>query len=152
MEVVDAPTERYDDIGGLDQQVLEIQESVELPLKKPELFKRIGIEPPKGVLLYGPPGTGKTLLAKTIAHEIDATFFSSSAPSPGAEQVGGRGRTEHPQAVRGGQEAEPQAIIFIDEIEALRSPRPADGQFVGHAAGGPPQDPAGTWGARRAQP
>ena len=75
MEVVDAPTERYDDIGGLDQQVLEIQESVELPLKKPELFKRIGIEPPKGVLLYGPPGTGKTLLAKAVAHETEAHFF-----------------------------------------------------------------------------
>ena len=75
MEVVDAPTERYDDIGGLDQQVLEIQESVELPLKKPELFKRIGIEPPKGVLLYGPPGTGKTLLAKAVAHETEAHFL-----------------------------------------------------------------------------
>jgi proteasome regulatory subunit len=75
MEVVEAPDESYDDIGGLDRQIVEIREAVELPLKKPELFDRIGIEPPKGVLLHGPPGTGKTLLAKAVAHETNAYFM-----------------------------------------------------------------------------
>jgi proteasome regulatory subunit len=63
MEIIERPTVRYSDIGGLDEQIREIREVVELPLKNPELFKKLGIEPPKGVLLYGPPGVGKTLLA-----------------------------------------------------------------------------------------
>jgi len=74
MEVVESPDECYADIGGLDLQINEIREAVELPLKKPELFDRIGIEPPKGVLLHGPPGTGKTLLARAVAHETNAQF------------------------------------------------------------------------------
>ena len=75
MELVDSPQENYADIGGLDDQINEIREAVELPLKRPELFTRIGIEPPKGVLLHGPPGTGKTLLAKAVAHETNAHFM-----------------------------------------------------------------------------
>ena len=75
MEVEEKPNVAYEQIGGLEDQVVEIKETVELPLKKPELFINIGIEPPKGVLLYGPPGTGKTLLAKAVAHETNATFI-----------------------------------------------------------------------------
>ena len=75
MELVDSPQETYADIGGLEVQINEIKEAVELPLKRPELFLRIGIDPPKGVLLHGPPGTGKTLLAKAVAHETNAHFM-----------------------------------------------------------------------------
>jgi len=76
MEVIDSiPDITYNDIGGLEDQIQECRETVELPLKKPELFKNIGIDPPRGVLLYGPPGTGKTLLAKAVAHETEATFI-----------------------------------------------------------------------------
>ncbi|MEM2538822.1 MAG: AAA family ATPase, partial [Candidatus Methanomethylicia archaeon] len=69
MEVIEKPNITYDDIGGLEEQKQEIKEVVELPLKHPELFERIGVTPPKGVLLYGPPGCGKTLLAKAVANE-----------------------------------------------------------------------------------
>lgn len=65
----------YSSIGGLNEQIRELRESIELPLMNPELFMRVGIKPPKGVLLYGPPGTGKTLLAKAIAANIDANFL-----------------------------------------------------------------------------
>ena len=75
MELVDAPTETYEDIGGLEKQIMEIREAVELPMTRPDLFEKIGINPPKGVLLYGPPGTGKTLLAKAVAHETHAIFL-----------------------------------------------------------------------------
>jgi len=81
-----APEERkiprvtYEDIGGLKDAIQKIREMVELPLRHPELFQRLGIEPPKGVLLYGPPGTGKTLLAKAVANESNAHFISISGP------------------------------------------------------------------------
>ena len=73
--IIEKPTITWDEIGGLDKQIMEIQEVVELPLKKPELFKKVGIKPPKGVLLYGPPGTGKTLLAKAVAQSTNSTFI-----------------------------------------------------------------------------
>ena len=69
----------YEDIGGLDRQIQRIREMIELPLKYPELFRRLGIEAPKGVLLYGPPGTGKTLIARAVANETDAEFFHVNA-------------------------------------------------------------------------
>ncbi|MEK7173075.1 MAG: AAA family ATPase, partial [Patescibacteria group bacterium] len=73
--IIEKPKTSWSDIGGLDLQVQEIQEVVELPLKKPELFKKIGITPPKGILLYGKPGTGKTLLAKAVAASTNSTFI-----------------------------------------------------------------------------
>merc|ERR1711959_479695 len=75
MKVDKAPTETFADIGGLETQIQEIKESVELPLTRPELYEEIGIRPPKGVILYGPPGTGKTLLAKAVANQTSATFL-----------------------------------------------------------------------------
>ncbi|MCD6488831.1 MAG: AAA family ATPase, partial [Desulfurococcales archaeon] len=76
MEVIERPNVTFNDIGGLKEQIRELKEVIELPLKHPELFKEIGIEPPKGILLYGPPGCGKTLLAKAVARESGATFIS----------------------------------------------------------------------------
>ena len=75
MKVDKAPLESYADIGGLEKQIQEIKEAVELPLTHPEIYEDIGINPPKGVILYGPPGTGKTLLAKAVANETSATFL-----------------------------------------------------------------------------
>ena len=75
MKLEKAPTETYADIGGLDQQITEIKESVELPLTHPEYYEEMGIRPPKGVILYGPPGTGKTLLAKAVANQTSGTFL-----------------------------------------------------------------------------
>lgn len=75
MKVEKAPTESYADIGGLEQQIMEIKEAVELPLTHPEYYEEMGIKAPKGVILYGPPGTGKTLLAKAVANQTSATFL-----------------------------------------------------------------------------
>lgn len=75
MKVEKAPLESYADIGGLEVQITEIKEAVELPLTHPEIYEDMGIKPPKGVILYGPPGTGKTLLAKAVANETSATFL-----------------------------------------------------------------------------
>src|SRR5690606_9965714 len=75
MKLEKAPQETYADVGGLEQQIQEIKEAVELPLTHPELYEEMGIKPPKGVILYGPPGTGKTLLAKAVANQTSATFL-----------------------------------------------------------------------------
>ena len=75
MKVDKAPLESYADIGGLEQQIQEIKEAVELPLTHPEIYEDMGIKPPKGVILYGPPVTGKTLLAKAVANQTSATFL-----------------------------------------------------------------------------
>ena len=79
MKLEKAPTETYADIGGLDQQITEIKESVELPLTHPEYYEEMGIRPPKGVILYGPPGTGKTLLAKAVANQTSGSLINSRA-------------------------------------------------------------------------
>ena len=121
MEVVEAPTERYDDIGGLERQIVEIQESVELPLKKPEVFKRIGIEPPKGVLLYGPPGTGKTLLAKAVAHETEAHFLRVVGSELVQKYIGEGARLVR-ELFELAKKKSP-SIIFIDEIDAIGASR-----------------------------
>jgi transitional endoplasmic reticulum ATPase len=115
------PEVTYEDIGGLDEEVRKIREMVELPLKHPEIFERLGIEPPKGVLLYGPPGTGKTLLAKAVANESDANFFSIAGPEIMSKFYG-----ESEKRIRDiFEEAEKNApsIIFIDEIDAIAPKR-----------------------------
>ncbi|MDO8870449.1 MAG: proteasome-activating nucleotidase [Methanobacteriaceae archaeon] len=121
MEVDEKPNVSYEQIGGLEDQVVEVKETVELPLKKPELFKKIGIEPPKGVLFYGPPGTGKTLLAKAVAHETNATFIKIVASEFVRKYIG-----EGARLVRGvfelAKEKSP-SIIFIDEIDAVAAKR-----------------------------
>ncbi|MCZ3366765.1 MULTISPECIES: proteasome-activating nucleotidase [Methanobacterium] len=121
MEVEEKPDVSYEQIGGLEEQVVEIKETVELPLKKPELFANIGIEPPKGVLLYGPPGTGKTLLAKAVANETNATFIKIVASEFVKKYIG-----EGARLVRGvfelAKEKAP-SIIFIDEIDAIAAKR-----------------------------
>ncbi len=111
----------YDDIGGLGNTVEQVREMIELPLKHPEIFHRLGIDPPKGVLLHGPPGTGKTLLARAVANEADANFFSIAGP-----EIMGRHYGESEQRLREMfQQAELQApsIIFIDEIDSIAPKR-----------------------------
>jgi len=111
----------YEDIGGLHEAIQKIREMVELPLKHPELFKRLGIEPPKGVLLYGPPGCGKTLLAKAVANETDAHFYAINGPEIMSKFYG-----ESEQRLREiFEEAKKNApsIIFIDEIDAIAPKR-----------------------------
>lgn len=125
MEVVEAPGVDYADIGGLDEKINEVVETVELPLTNPELFDSVGIEPPKGVLLYGPPGTGKTLLAKAVAHRAKATFIKMSGSELVHKFIG-----EGAQLVRDlFQMARDKAptIIFIDELDAVGGRRTHDG-------------------------
>ncbi|RKK06027.1 AAA family ATPase [Pseudoroseomonas wenyumeiae] len=111
----------YDDIGGLGDAVDQVREMVELPLRHPELFQRLGIDPPKGVILHGPPGTGKTLLAKAVANESEATFFSIAGP-----EIMGSHYGESEQRLRDiFQDAGKRApsIIFIDEIDSIAPKR-----------------------------
>lgn len=121
MEIEEKPDVDYDSIGGLEEQVMEVKETVELPLKKPELFKKIGIEPPKGVLLYGPPGTGKTLLAKAVASETNATFIKIVA-SEFVKKYIGEGARMVREVFDLAKEKAP-SIIFIDEIDAVAAKR-----------------------------
>jgi len=121
MEVVETPDESYADIGGLDRQIMEIKEAVELPLKRPELFDRIGIDPPKGVLLHGPPGTGKTLLAKAVAHETNA-YFLRVVGSELVQKYIGEGARLVRELFELAKKKSP-TIIFIDEIDAVGASR-----------------------------
>jgi len=122
MEVIDSiPDISYVDIGGLEDQMQEVRETVELPLKKPELFKKIGIEPPKGVLLFGPPGTGKTLLAKAVAHETEATFIRIIG-SELVQKFIGEGARLVREIFNLAKEKAP-TILFIDELDAIGSQR-----------------------------
>lgn len=121
MEIEEKPDVNYDSIGGLEEQVMEVKETVELPLKKPELFEKIGIEPPKGVLLYGPPGTGKTLLAKAVASETNATFIKIVA-SEFVKKYIGEGARMVREVFDLAKEKAP-SIIFIDEIDAVAAKR-----------------------------
>ena len=117
MKVDKAPTETYGDVGGLEQQIREIKEAVELPLTHPELYEEIGIKPPKGVILYGEPGTGKTLLAKAVANETSATFFRVVG-SELIQKYSGEGPKLVRELFRLASEHAP-SIVFIDEIDAI---------------------------------
>jgi len=111
----------YEDIGGLDEELKKVRELVELPLKNPEIFERLGVEPPKGILMYGPPGTGKTLLAKAVANESEANFILVNGPELTSKFYG-----ETEKRIRDlFEEAEKNApsIIFIDEIDAIAPKR-----------------------------
>ncbi len=115
------PSVTYEDIGGLKRELRLVREMIELPLKHPELFQRLGIDPPKGVLLYGPPGTGKTLIAKAVANEVNAHFISISGPEIMSKYYG-----ESEQRLREiFEEAKENApsIIFIDEIDSIAPKR-----------------------------
>ena len=111
----------YEDIGGLDEEVSKVREMVELPLKHPEIFERLGIEPPKGVLLHGPPGTGKTLLAKAVANETHSNFLLINGPEIMSKYYG----QSEENLRKKFEDAEKNApsIIFIDEIDAIASKR-----------------------------
>lgn len=121
MEIEAKPDITYDKIGGLEEQILEVKETVELPLKEPELFQKIGIDPPKGVLLYGPPGTGKTLLAKAVANETNATFIKIVASEFVKKYIGEGARLVR-EVFELAKEKAP-AIIFIDELDAVAAQR-----------------------------
>ncbi|MHA1723560.1 MAG: proteasome-activating nucleotidase [Promethearchaeota archaeon] len=122
MELIDSvPNVSYNDVGGLDEQLQEVRETVELPLKRPDLFKNIGIEPPKGVLLHGPPGTGKTLVAKAVAHETDATFIRIIGSELVQKFIGEGARLVREVFSLAKQKA--PTILFIDELDAIGSQR-----------------------------
>ena len=107
----------YEDIGGLKEEVKKVREMIEIPLKRPELFEKLGITPPKGVLMQGPPGTGKTLLAKAVANESDAHFISIAGPEIMSKYVGGS--EENLREKFEEAEANAPSIIFIDELDAI---------------------------------
>lgn len=115
------PDVTYEDIGGLDEELKKVREMVELPLKHPEIFARLGIEPPKGVLLHGPPGTGKTLLAKAVANETQSNFILINGPEIMSKYYG----QSEENLRKKFEDAEKNApsIIFIDEIDAIASKR-----------------------------
>ncbi|HUU74948.1 MAG TPA: proteasome-activating nucleotidase [Methanoregulaceae archaeon] len=125
MELEESPDITFNKIGGLEHEIEEVREAVEYPLTKPEIFQRVGVEPPKGILLFGPPGTGKTLIAKAVAHEARATFIRMSGSELVHKYIG-----EGAQLVRElfalARERSP-SIVFIDEIDAVGSTRTNDG-------------------------
>src|SRR6056297_3059481 len=111
----------YEDIGGLDDELRRVREMIELPLANPEIFRRLGIDPPKGVLLYGPPGTGKTLIAKAVANEVDAHFISVSGPEI-MSKYKGESEERLREIFEDAAENAP-AIVFFDEIDSLGGKR-----------------------------
>ncbi|PSP78054.1 AAA family ATPase [Halobacteriales archaeon QS_1_68_20] len=116
-----APNVTYEDIGGLDEELERVREMIELPMRHPELFKQLGIEPPKGVLLHGPPGTGKTLMAKAVANEVDAYFTTISGPEIMSKYYGES--EEQLREVFEEAEENAPAIVFIDEIDSIAPKR-----------------------------
>ena len=119
--IVEKPQESWQDLGGLTEEIREIKEVIELPLKKPELFEKVGINPPKGVLLYGPPGTGKTLLAKAVANSTKATFIEVVG-SELVQKFIGEGAKLVKEIFQMARKKAP-TIVFIDEIDALAATR-----------------------------
>lgn len=119
--IMEKPQENWDDIGGLAEEIREIKEVIELPLKSPQLFEKVGIKPPKGVLLHGPPGTGKTLLAKAVANSTKATFIEVVG-SELVQKFIGEGAKLVKEIFNMARKKAP-AIVFIDEIDALAAKR-----------------------------
>ncbi|MBW2976290.1 proteasome-activating nucleotidase [Candidatus Woesearchaeota archaeon] len=119
--IVEKPRVSWEDIGGLDPQAQEIKEVVELPLKKPELFKKVGITPPKGILLYGKPGTGKTMLAKAVASSTNSTFIEVVG-SELVQKFIGEGAKMVKEIFELARKKAP-SIVFIDELDALAAKR-----------------------------
>ncbi|MCK4367396.1 MAG: proteasome-activating nucleotidase, partial [Thermoplasmata archaeon] len=120
-EVIEKPDMTYDDIGGLENEIVEIKEAVEDPLLRPALYKKVGIEPPKGVLLIGLPGTGKTLLAKAVAHQTNATFIRFVGSELVQKYIGEGARLVR-ELFELAREKAP-SIVFIDEIDAIGAKR-----------------------------
>jgi transitional endoplasmic reticulum ATPase len=120
-EAKERPAVSYEDVGGLEKEIQRIREMVELPLKHPEVFERLGIDPPKGVLLYGPPGTGKTLIARAVAHESEANFFSVNGPEIVHKFYGES--EAHLRSIFEQASKSAPSILFIDEIDAIAPKR-----------------------------
>lgn len=129
MKVEKVPDSTYDMVGGLDKQIQEVKEVIELPIKHPELFESLGVAQPKGVLLYGPPGTGKTLLARAVAHHTDCTFIRVSGSELVQKYIGEGSRMVRELFVMA-REAAP-TIIFMDEIDSIGSARGEGSQGPG---------------------
>jgi len=121
MRVEKVPDSTYDMVGGLDKQIREIKEVIELPVKHPELFESLGIAQPKGVLLYGPPGTGKTLLARAVAHHTDCTFIRVSGSELVQKYIGEGSKMVRELFVMAREHA--PSIIFMDEVDSIGSAR-----------------------------
>lgn len=132
MMVEKVPDSTYDMIGGLDNQIKEIKEVIELPIRHPELFESLGIAQPKGVLLYGPPGTGKTLLARAVAHHTDCRFIRVSGSELVQKYIGEGSRMVRELFVMAREHA--PSIIFIDEVDSIGSAR-SDGSGGGGGGG-----------------
>ena len=127
-EMVEKPDITYDSVAGLDEQITSVREAIELPLLEPELFSKVGITPPKGILLVGPPGCGKTLLAKAVANQTDATFIRMVGSELAQKYIGEGGRMVR-ELFSLAKEKSP-AIIFLDEIDAIGAKR-LDGSTSG---------------------
>jgi len=121
MKVEKVPDSTYEMVGGLEKQVKEVKEVIELPIKHPEIFEALGIAQPKGVLLYGPPGTGKTLLARAVAHHTDCTFIRVSGSELVQKYIGEGSRMVRELFVMAREHA--PSIIFMDEIDSIGSQR-----------------------------
>merc|ERR550539_1604480 len=125
MKVEKVPDATFDMIGGLDEQIKQIQEVIELPIKHPELFDSLGIAQPKGVLLYGPPGTGKTLLARAVAHHTDCCFIRVSGSELVQKYIGEGARMVRELFVLAREKS--PSIIFMDEVDSIGGARLAGG-------------------------